>query len=220
MPSIITVSHLEDLCVGLPGAEERQSGNPPRRDLRAARAQRRRQDDADQHLCGIVNPTEGTVPVDGHDIITDYRAARSMIGLVPQELTTDAFETVWATVTFSRGLFGKPRQSGAYRESAEGPLAVGQEGQQDHDALGRHEAPGADRQGAVARAADPVPRRADGRRRRRAAQGHVGAGARAARLRRHHHPHHPLYRGSRGDGRPHRRHQQGRDRSWSRKRPS
>ena len=58
-------------------------------------------------ICGIVNPTEGTVSVDGHDIIKDYRAARSLIGLVPQELTTDAFETVWATVTFSRGLFGK-----------------------------------------------------------------------------------------------------------------
>ena len=51
----------------------------------------------------------GAVTVDGHDIVKDYRAARSMIGLVPQELTTDAFETVWATVTFSRGLFGKPR---------------------------------------------------------------------------------------------------------------
>ena len=60
-------------------------------------------------ICGIVNPTAGTVSVDGHDIITDYRAARSMIGLVPQELTTDAFETVWGTVSFSRGLFGKPR---------------------------------------------------------------------------------------------------------------
>ena len=59
-------------------------------------------------ICGIVNPSEGTVVVDGHDIITDYRAARSVIGLVPQELTTDAFETVWATVSFSRGLFGKP----------------------------------------------------------------------------------------------------------------
>ncbi len=58
-------------------------------------------------ICGIVNPSGGTVRVDGHDIITDYRAARSMIGLVPQELTTDAFETVWATVSFSRGLFGK-----------------------------------------------------------------------------------------------------------------
>ena len=58
-------------------------------------------------ICGIVNPTQGVVLVDGHDIVTDYRAARSLIGLVPQELTTDAFETVWDTVTFSRGLFGK-----------------------------------------------------------------------------------------------------------------
>ena len=59
-------------------------------------------------VCGIVNATAGTVTVDGHDIVTDYRAARSLIGLVPQELTTDAFETVWDTMTFSRGLFGKP----------------------------------------------------------------------------------------------------------------
>src|SRR5262249_46790689 len=59
-------------------------------------------------ICGIVNPTEGAVTVDGHDIIADYRAARSMIGLVPQELTTDAFESVWNAVSFSRGLFGKP----------------------------------------------------------------------------------------------------------------
>ncbi|MGB2931771.1 MAG: ABC transporter ATP-binding protein [Methyloceanibacter sp.] len=58
-------------------------------------------------ICGIVNPSAGTVLVGGHDIITDYRATRSMIGLVPQELTTDAFETVWDTVSFSRGLFGK-----------------------------------------------------------------------------------------------------------------
>jgi ABC-2 type transport system ATP-binding protein len=57
-------------------------------------------------VCGIVTPTTGVVVADGHDIIRDYRAARSKIGLVPQELTTDAFETVWATVTFSRGLFG------------------------------------------------------------------------------------------------------------------
>jgi ABC-2 type transport system ATP-binding protein len=60
-------------------------------------------------ICGILNPSEGRITVDGHDIIADYRAARALIGLVPQELTTDAFETVWATVTFSRGLFGKPR---------------------------------------------------------------------------------------------------------------
>ena len=59
-------------------------------------------------ICGIVRPTSGTVVADGHDIITDFRAARSKIGLVPQELSTDAFETVWSTVTFSRGLFGKP----------------------------------------------------------------------------------------------------------------
>ena len=59
-------------------------------------------------ICGIINPSEGSVSVDGHDIIRDYRAARALIGLVPQELTTDAFETVWATVSFSRGLFGKP----------------------------------------------------------------------------------------------------------------
>jgi ABC-2 type transport system ATP-binding protein len=59
-------------------------------------------------ICGIVNPTAGSVSVDGHDIIADYRRARALIGLVPQELTTDAFETVQATVSFSRGLFGKP----------------------------------------------------------------------------------------------------------------
>ena len=58
-------------------------------------------------VCGIVNASAGTVTVDGHDNLRDYRAARSMIGLVPQELTTDAFETVWATVSLSRGLFGK-----------------------------------------------------------------------------------------------------------------
>ncbi|MBK1969770.1 ABC transporter ATP-binding protein [Brevundimonas sp. 3P9-tot-E] len=58
-------------------------------------------------VCGIVTPSTGTITADGHDIQSDYRAARTKIGLVPQELTTDAFETVWATVTFSRGLFGK-----------------------------------------------------------------------------------------------------------------
>ncbi len=59
-------------------------------------------------ICGIVMPTQGVVLADGHDIVRDYRAARARIGLVPQELTTDMFETVWDTVTFSRGLFGKP----------------------------------------------------------------------------------------------------------------
>ena len=60
-------------------------------------------------VCGIVNASTGTVTVDGHDIVADYRAARATIGLVPQELTTDAFETVWNTTNFSRGLFGKPK---------------------------------------------------------------------------------------------------------------
>jgi len=60
-------------------------------------------------ICGIANPTSGSITVDGHDVVRDYRAARSMIGLVPQELHTDSFETVWATVSFSRGLFGKPK---------------------------------------------------------------------------------------------------------------
>src|SRR5688572_333172 len=59
-------------------------------------------------VCGIVTATSGKVAVAGCDIVRDYRKARSKIGLVPQELTTDAFETVWATVTFSRGLFGLP----------------------------------------------------------------------------------------------------------------
>ncbi len=58
-------------------------------------------------ICGLVNPSSGAVTVDGHDIIRDYRAARALIGLVPQELSTDMFETVWATVSFSRGIHGK-----------------------------------------------------------------------------------------------------------------
>ena len=58
-------------------------------------------------VCGLVNPSSGRVSVDGHDIVRDYRSTRSLIGLVPQELTTDAFETVWDTVSFSRGLFGR-----------------------------------------------------------------------------------------------------------------
>jgi ABC-2 type transport system ATP-binding protein len=59
-------------------------------------------------ICGIVKPSGGRVAVDGHDIVSDYRASRSLIGLVPQELATDVFSSVWAAVSFSRGLFGKP----------------------------------------------------------------------------------------------------------------
>jgi ABC-2 type transport system ATP-binding protein len=63
-------------------------------------------------VCGIVNASTGSVTVDGCDIVRDYRAARAKLGLVPQELTTDAFESVWATVSFSRGLWGKPANPG------------------------------------------------------------------------------------------------------------
>ena len=66
-------------------------------------------------ICGIVNPTSGSVIADGHDILSDYREARAKIGLVPQELTTDRWETVWNTTSFSRGLFGRPRNP-AYLE--------------------------------------------------------------------------------------------------------
>src|SRR3546814_13557438 len=67
-------------------------------------------------VCGIVTPGSGSVAADGHDIVRDYRAARAKIGLVPQELSTDAFESVWATVRFSRGLYGKPHDD-AYLET-------------------------------------------------------------------------------------------------------
>ncbi len=74
-------------------------------------------------VCGIVNATGGTVLANGHDNVADYRAARSAIGLVPQELSTDAFETVLATVSFSRGLFGKPADP-SYVEKVLGDLSL------------------------------------------------------------------------------------------------
>jgi ABC-2 type transport system ATP-binding protein len=74
-------------------------------------------------ICGIVTASEGSVRADGHDIVRDYRAARSAIGLVPQELTTDLFEKVWDTVAFSRGLFGKARND-AHLERVLGALSL------------------------------------------------------------------------------------------------
>ena len=132
-------------------------------------------------ICGIANLSEGRVTVGGHDINRDYRAARSLIGLVPQELHTDAFETVWATVSFSRGLFGKPKNPAHIEKVLKDLSLWDKKDSQDHHAVRRHEAPRDDRQSAVARAADPVPRRADRGRRRRIAQGHVGSGARRCR---------------------------------------
>ena len=174
---------VEDLRVGLPGAE----GRRPRRSAAARSSRCSGPNGAGKTtlisiVCGIVNAERRHAsPSTATTSSRDYRAARSKIGLVPQELTTDAFETVWATVSLQPRPVRQAAEPGAHREGAAGAVAVGQEGQQDHDALGRHEAARDDRQGAVARAADPVPRRADRRRRRRAAARHVGAGARAAR---------------------------------------
>jgi ABC-2 type transport system ATP-binding protein len=105
-------------------------------------------------VCGIVTASGGQVLVEGKDWQTHYREARTRIGLVPQELHTDAFESVWNTVNFSRGLFGRPRDT-AKVESLLKRNAL---------ALGRHEAPRDDRQGVVPRAGYPLPRRAQRRR--------------------------------------------------------
>ena len=103
-------------------------------------------------------PQKAPCTVAGHDIIRDWRAARSLIGLVPQELSTDSFETVWATVTFSRGLFGKPKNS-AYLERLLKDLSLWDKKDfHHHGSLRRHEAPGADRQGPFARTEGAVPR--------------------------------------------------------------
>ena len=162
-------------------------------------------------ICGIVNPSAGTVTVDGHDIIADYRAARSLIGLVPQELHTDAFETVWATVSFSRGLFGKPNNP-AHIEKVLKDLSLWDK----KDAKIMTLSGGMKRRVMIAKALSHEPQilfldeptagvdvelRKDMWEVVRDAAGH----------RRHHHPHHALHRRGRGDGRPHRRHQQGRD---------
>ena len=162
-------------------------------------------------ICGIVNPTEGKILVDGHDIVNDYRAARSMIGLVPQELTTDAFESVWGTVSFSRGLFGK-KANPAHLEKVLKDLSLWSRKDSKIITLSG----GMKRRLLIAKAlshepTDPVSRRADRRRRRRAEARHVATGALAQGERRHDHPDHALHRRSRRDGRPGRRHQQGRD---------
>ena len=160
-------------------------------------------------ICGITTPTEGTITVGGHDTVRDFRAARALIGLVPQEVNLEPFEPVAGTVAFSRGLFGKPRDPDADRPRAGQPVA----GRQGHGAraraVGRDEAARADRQGAVARAERPVPRRAHGGRRRRAAPRHVGDRRRPEAAGRHHHPDDPLHRGGRGHRRPRRRHRPG-----------
>ncbi|MEZ6023891.1 MAG: ABC transporter ATP-binding protein [Hyphomonadaceae bacterium] len=91
-------------------------------------------------ICGIVRLSSGQIVADGHDIVTDYKPARKKIGLVPQELHTDAFERVIDTVSFSRGLYGYPANPAHIEKSAARSLALGQAQREDHGALGRHEA--------------------------------------------------------------------------------
>ncbi len=95
-------------------------------------------------ICGIVNASSGTVTADGHDTVRDYRAARASIGLVPQELHTDAFESVWSTISFSRGLFGKAPNP-AHLEKVLRDLSLwDKRDAKNHDPLRRHETPRAD----------------------------------------------------------------------------
>jgi ABC-2 type transport system ATP-binding protein len=98
-------------------------------------------------ICGIARATGGSVTVAGHDIVRDYRGARDAIGLVPQELSTDQFERVIDTVTFSRGLFGKPRNP-AHIEKVLRDLSLWDKRNANIGTVGGHEAPGDDRQGA------------------------------------------------------------------------
>ena len=109
MTPIISVANLSKTYGSGFKALKASTSRSTARDLRAAGTDGAGKTTLISIICGIANLSEGRVTVDGHDINKDYRAARSMIGLVPQELHTDAFESVWATVSFSRGLFGKPK---------------------------------------------------------------------------------------------------------------
>ena len=130
-------------------------------------------------VCGIVTPSEGEVLVDGRNWQSNFRYARERIGLVPQELTTEAFESVWNTVSFSRGLFGRPRNDG-YIEDILKRLSLWEQAQIGNAfPLRRHEAACDVRQGVEPRTVDLVPRRADGGRGRRIAPRHVGSGEEA-----------------------------------------
>ena len=162
-------------------------------------------------VCGIVNASEGSVKVDGLDINADYRRVRAMIGLVPQELSTEMFETVWDTVSFIRGLFGKPTNP-AHIEKVLRQLSLWDKKDQKIMTLSG----GMKRRLLIAKALshEPTilfldePTAGVDVELRKDMWGIVRS---LARCRRHHHPDDALHRGGRGDGRPRRRHRQGRD---------
>ena len=200
----------QNLRQRLPGAEERRSGNSPRRDFRAARAERRRQDDADQyrlrHRQAEQRRGDGRRPRHHHGLSRrplDDRPGAA--GAHHQRLREGVGRRVVQPRTVRQAAQSRPG-----REAAERPVAVGEEGRQDHHAVGRHEAPPHDRQGALARAGHPLPRRADRRRRRRAQARYVEADPRDARQGGDHHPDHPLHRRGRRPRRSRRHHPQGR----------
>src|SRR6185437_941338 len=200
----------QDLRLRTAGAQGRRPRDREGRDLRPPRPQRRGKDDPHQHR---VRHRERVL---GHGA---RGRARQPLGL-PRRAREDRARAAGAAHGHVRdgGRDGAlqpralrlPREPGAPGKGAARPLVVGQACQQDHDALRRNEAAGADREGARPRAAGPLPRRAHGGRGRGAAPRHVGARAAAARERRHDHPHHALHRGGRGHGRSHRRDPQGR----------
>ncbi len=107
-PAISVQGVTKTYASGLPGAATRRPRHPPGEIFALLGPNGAGKTTLISIVCGIVNASTGTVLADGHDVAADYRAARREIGLVPQELATDAFETVLATVAFSRGLFGKP----------------------------------------------------------------------------------------------------------------
>ena len=209
--AVVSVSKLsKTYASGFKALERHRPRHPARGDLRAARPQRRRQDHADQHRLRHRDRDRG----DGARRRSRHRPA-TIAPRAPRSAwcrrssPPTPSRACWATVTFSRGLFGKPPNPALVEKILKDLIALGQEGHQDHRPLGRHEAARDDRQGSVSRAGDPLSRRAHGGRRRRASPRDVGDGARPQDQGRDHHPDDPLHRRGRGDGRPDRRHRQG-----------